>query len=187
MNTIATLVNGVDVEKLVSTVNAVAENTQLADFRFRAHTEWQGGARSRTTIDRFYGAGGEDSTRSEPFVLEGDEPGVLLGADSAPNAVEALLHALSSCLAVGFSYNAAARGIALESLAFDLEGELDLRGFLGISDAVRPGYSKINVTYHVKSDAPREKILELCDYVQKTSPVLDIIRNPVDVSVTLAD
>jgi uncharacterized OsmC-like protein len=71
--------------------------------------------------------------------------------------VEAVLHALASCLAVGFIYNAAAQGINVESLSFDLEGDLDLRAFLGLSDQVRPGYENIRLTYRVKSDAPRRR------------------------------
>jgi uncharacterized OsmC-like protein len=86
---------------------------------------------------------------------------------------------------VGFVYNAAAQGINIESLEFELEGDLDLHAFLGMSDQVRPGYQNIRLSYRVKSDAPREKIIALCDYVQKTSPVLDIIRNPVPVTVSL--
>jgi uncharacterized OsmC-like protein len=101
--------------------------------------------------------------------------------------VEAVLHALASCLAVGFVYNAAAQGIKVESLAFSLEGDLDLHAFLGLSDQVRPGYDNIQVRYRVKADAPREKLEALCEYVQKTSPVLDVIRNPVPVTITLAD
>jgi uncharacterized OsmC-like protein len=97
------------------------------------------------------------------------------------------LHALASCLAVGFVYNAAAQGITVESLEFDLEGDIDLHGFLGLSNEVRPGYENIALAYRVKSDAPRAKILELCEYVQKTSPVLDMLRNPVPVSIKLVD
>jgi uncharacterized OsmC-like protein len=99
--------------------------------------------------------------------------------------VEAVLHALASCLAVGFAYNAAAQGIKLERLEFDLEGDVDLHGFLGLSEKVRPGYESIRVTCRVKADAPREKLVELCDYVKRTSPVLDVVRNPVPVSVML--
>jgi uncharacterized OsmC-like protein len=120
-------------------------------------------------------------------VLEGDEPPVLLGTNTAPNAVEVVLHALASCLTVGFVYNAAAQRIRVESLDFDLEGDLYLQGFLGLSDAVRPGYHGLKVTYRAKTDAPRDKVEALCAYVQKTSPVLDIIRNPVPVSSTLGD
>jgi uncharacterized OsmC-like protein len=186
MNTkTSTLINDVNVDQLVATVNAIKQNPDLARFKFRAHNEWLDGGHSRTIIQGFYGAGQEDTSRTKPFILEGDEPPVLLGANAGPNAVEAVLHALASCLAVGFVYNAAAQGIKIESLEFDLEGDLDLQAFLGLSEEVRPGYEGIRLTYRVKSDAPREKIVDLCNYVQKTSPVLDIIRNPVPVKISL--
>ncbi len=180
-----TIVNGVNVDQLVGTINAIKDNPDLARFKFRAETGWISGGHSRTQIQSFYGAGTEDTSRGKPFVLEGDEPPVLLGQNAGPNAVEAVLHALASCLSVGFIYNAAAQGIKVDSLEFKLEGDLDLHAFLGLSDKVRPGYQGIRLTYRVKSDAPREKIEALCDYVQKTSPVLDIIHNPVPVTIEL--
>jgi uncharacterized OsmC-like protein len=179
--------NGVNVDRLIATINAIKDNPGLARFHFRATNEWVSGGHSHTSIQSFYGAGGEDTSRAKPFLLEGDEPPVLLGSNAGPNAVEAVLHALASCLAVGFVYNAAAQGIRVDSLEFDLEGEIDLHGFLGLSDQIRPGYQNIRLSYRVKSDAPRQKLEELCEYVQKTSPVLDIICNPVPVSITLAD
>jgi uncharacterized OsmC-like protein len=180
-----TRINGVDVDQLMSTVEAIEENPELARFQFRAHNEWIDGGHSRTTIRDFYGAGQEDTFRSRALVLDGDEPPVLLGENIAPNAVEATLHALASCLAVGFIYNAAAQGVNVDSVSMDLEGDLDLRAFLGLSNEVRPGYENIRVNYRVQSDAPREKVEELCEYVQKTSPVLDMLRNPVPVTVEL--
>lgn len=183
--TTATQANGVNVQQLVDTVNAIKAKPELARFQFRSETDWIDGGHSRTKIQGFYGAGQEDASRAKPFILDGDEPPVLLGTNTGPNAVEAVLHALASCLAVGFVYNAAARGIKVESLQFRMEGDLDLHAFLGLSDRIRPGYQNIKVTYRVKADAPREQIVELCDYVQKTSPVLDIIRNPVPVTVSV--
>ena len=179
------MVNGVDVGRLVGTVDAIQSNPDLAKFKFRAQTEWISGGHSRTKIQSFYGAGAEDTSRVQPLILEGDEPPVLLGQNAGPNAVETILHALASCLGVGFIYNAAAQGIHVEQLDFSIEGNLDLRGFLGLSRTVRPGYEDIRVSYRVKSDAPREKLEELCEYVQRTSPLLDIIRNPVPVTITL--
>lgn len=176
-------INGVDTAQLMATVTAIEDNPELAEFRFRAHSVWQDGARSRTTVQGFHGAGQEDESRQEPLALEGDEPPVLLGSNTAPNAVEAVLHALASCLSVGFVYNAAAQGIEIDSLDMDLEGTLDLRAFLGLSDDVRPGYDGITVNYRVMTDAPSAKVDELCAYVQRTSPVLDILSNPVPVTV----
>jgi uncharacterized OsmC-like protein len=184
---VTTKLNGVNLEQLIGTINAIKETPDIAKFTFRAHNEWISGGHSRTEIQGFYGATQEDTSRSEPFVLEGDEPPVLLGANRGSNAVEAVLHALASCLAVGFIYNAAAQGIAVDCLKFDLEGDLDLHGFLGLSDEVRAGYDNIEIKYRVKADAPREKLVELCNYVQRTSPVLDIVRNPVPVKVSLVD
>lgn len=179
--------NGVNVEQLVKTVNAIKADPGLARFKFRATSDWIEGGRSKTKIQGFYGAGQEDTSRTEPFYLDGDEPPVLLGTNTAPNAVEAVLHALASCLAVGFIYNAAAQGIKVDSLQFKLDGDLDLHGFLGLSGRVRPGFQNIRLSYRVQANAPRDKIIELCNYVQKTSPVLDIIRNPVSVTVMLDD
>lgn len=182
-----TRLNDVDVDQLTQTVTAIENNPELARFQFRAKTNWMGGARSRTEIQGFYGAGEEDTSRSVPFILEGDEPPALLGNNTAPNAVEAVLYALASCLTVGFIYNAAAQGIHVEQLDLDLEGDLDLLAFLGLSEQTRAGYEGIRVNCRVKADASREKLEELFDYVQKTSPVLDVISNPVPVSLSLVD
>jgi uncharacterized OsmC-like protein len=178
--------NGVDLGRLTQTVEAIQSDGDLAQFRFRSHTTWVDGARSRTRIQGFWGAGSEDGSRHGPFELAGDEPEVLLGTNQAPNAVEAVLHALASCLAVGMAYHAAAQGIAIRSLEFDLEGRLDLHGFLGLVPQARPGYEHVEVTYHIDSDASASAIEELCREVERTSPVLDILRNPVDVRVVRA-
>ncbi len=176
-------VNGVDVEQLVQTVEAIKDNPDLAKFQFRATAKWMGGGHSRTTIKGFYGAGQEDTTRTQSFTVDGDEPQVLLGQDKGPNAVETVLQALAACLTVGFSYNAAAQGINVKSLEFDLEGNVDLHGFLGLSEKVRPGFEGIRLTHRTVTDAPPEKVAEIWNHVQKTSPVLDILRNPVPVNI----
>lgn len=178
--------NGVNVDQLVETVNLIKETPELAKFQFRSRSTWEGGGRSVTTIDSFYGAGTENE-HQRTHTLVGDEPEVLLGSDSGPNAVETVLAALASCLAVGYAYNAAAQGIEINDLRFEVEGDLDLHAFLGLSDRVRPGYESIRVRWRADSPASREQLVELCDYVQRTSPVLDIVANKVPVSVELVD
>ena len=184
--TTQTVVNGVDVNQLADTVGAIQEQPEAAKFRFRAHNQWIKGGHSKTTIQSFYGAGQEDQSRSEPFVLDSDEPPVLLGEGKGPNAVEAVLHSLASCLSVGFAYNAAAQGIQVDGMEMDLEGDVDLHGFLGLSETTRPGYENIRLNCRLKTDASEEELKELNEQVQKTSPVLDVLRNPVPVSVNLA-
>lgn len=179
-------VNGVNVDQLVETINHVKASPELATFEFRTKSRWEGGARSVTTIDSFYGAGTEHQ-HQRTHTLVGDEPQVLIGEDTGPNAVETVLASLASCLAVGYAYNAAARGIELENLSFEVDGQLDLHAFLGLRDDMRPGYESINVRWRAKSPASRQQLEELCEYVQRTSPVLDIIANRVPVNVELVD
>lgn len=179
------MTNGVNVDQLVGTIQAIQAKPELAKFQFRSTSRWDGGAKSSTTIRSFYGAGQEDSSRKESFVVAGDEPAVLLGTNTAPNAVEAVLKALSSCLTVSFIYPAAAHGVKVESFELTMEGNVDLHGFLKLSDKVRPGLQNIRVTARVKADAPRAKIQELLDHAIATSPVMDSLRNPVPVTVEL--
>ncbi|MHC4443751.1 MAG: OsmC family protein [Planctomycetota bacterium] len=174
-------INGVDVEQLKKIITAIRENPPLAEFLFRARNIWLGGSRNRSTIKDFYGCGEEDTTRTKPYILENDEPKVMLGEDEAPNPVEFVLHALAGCLTTTLVCHGASRGIEIESIESSLEGDIDIQGFLGLSDEVPRGYKAIQVKLRVKSDAPVEKLAELSKY----SPVYHTISNPVPVEVTI--
>jgi uncharacterized OsmC-like protein len=178
--------NGIDVQALLETIEAIKAKPELAEFTFRASTRWQEGTRSTARIGSFVHAGAEDETRSEPFTLIGDEPPVLLGANKGPNAVELLLAALGFCYSVGYIANAAARGIDIEETEYELEGDIDLRNFLGISTEGRPGFSEIRAMAYVKAPrASEDELKELCTFVQETSPVRDVLANGVPVRTTL--
>jgi uncharacterized OsmC-like protein len=179
--TINSTINGVDVERMGATVQTVQQNPVLARFQFRAANRWIDGGHNRSTIQGFYGAGQEDTTRTKPFVLDADEPPVLLGKDIGANPVEFVLHALAACLTTSLVYHAAVRGIQIESIESKLEGDLDLRGFLGLSDRVRRGYQQIRATFIVKSDASVKELEELARF----SPVYDIVSNPVPVLIDI--
>jgi uncharacterized OsmC-like protein len=180
--------NGVDIHRLAGTIRAVEADPSLAEFRFRAHNRWIDGGHNRSTIQGFYGAGQEDESRTGAFVYDNDEPDVLLGRDNGANPVEYILHALAGCLTTSIVYHAAARGIRIERVESWLEGDLDLQGFLGVSDDVRRGYDAIRVRFAI--DAPgatREQLEELVQMGPRFSPVFDTVTNPVAVSVSLAE
>ena len=183
MSSVATTstINGVNVEQLGASIHTIQGEPGLAKFQFRATNNWVNGGHNRTTIKEFYGVGKEDTTRAEPFVLDADEPPVLLGEDQGANPVEFVLHALASCLTTSMVYHAAAQGIKIDSVESRLEGDLDLRGFLGLSKDVRPGYRNLRVQFTVKSDASAETLRELTKY----SPVFDIVSNPVPVAISV--
>jgi len=180
------IVNGVSVTQLFGTINAITENPVISKFNFRAKGKWINGGHNQTTINDFDGAC-QTHTRSQPFVFNKDEPPVLLGTDQGANPVEYALAALNGCLTTSLIYHAAAQGVKIDEVESTLSGDLDLQGFLGMSEKVRNGYEKIRVNFRVKSDAPREKIRELVDLAQKRSPVFDIVSHPTPIEVSLQE
>lgn len=186
MTTTTARTNGIDVQALLETIEAVKEKPELARFTFRASTAWDDGMHSTARIGSFLHAGAEDETRTAGFTLEGDEPPVLLGRNLGANAVELLLSALGFCYSVGYVANAAARGIQIEEMSYDIEGDIDLRHFLGISEDERPGLTEIRARARVRAPgATRAQLEELCTYVQETSPVRDVLANGVPVRTSL--
>lgn len=180
------MTNRIDVGQLVQTIDAIKADPGLASFTFRTTTSWNEGTHSVARIAGFTHAGEEDRSRAAPFVLDGDEPPVLLGRNKGPNAVELVLAALGLCYSVGFVANAVARGIELGKLEYEIEGDLDVRNFLGISTEARPGYGAIRAKATVEAPGTSEQELsELCTYVQETSPVRDVLANPVPVTTTI--
>jgi uncharacterized OsmC-like protein len=176
--------NGVDTSVLFATLDAVKQQPELAKFQFRARNVWLGGAHNRSTIKDFYGAGQEDTSRQREFVIDAGEPAVLVGTDTGPNPAEALLHALAGCLTTSLVYVASARGVRLTRVESTLEGDMDLRGALGLSDEVRNGFEGVRVTFKVEGDASPEKLRELVNQAQRRSAVFDIVAHDVPVSVT---
>jgi uncharacterized OsmC-like protein len=177
------IVNGVAVDDLFTTINAIKATPAIAKFKFRIRNQWAEAGQNRSTVDAFYGAG-QDLSRSKPFVLEADEPPVLLGKDTAANPVEHLLHALAACLTTSMVYHATARGIHIEEVESSLEGDIDLRGFLELDKNVRRGYQGIRVNFKIKADVPDEQLQEIGQLGPKHSPVFDSLTNGVPVSVT---
>jgi len=182
---VATMVNGVDVEKLFETVQNMKAMPGLADFKFRLQNRWLQCGHNRSTVQNVYGAGQEQPPRATPFTVDADEPQLLLGTDKAPNPVEYLLHALAACVTSSIVYHAAARGIRIQSIESRLEGDIDLRGFLGIDDSVPRGYKEIRMKFKIKADAPQEKLEEICRLGPRYSPVFDTVTRAVKVDVSL--
>ena len=176
------VVNGVNVDELFGTINAIKKAPVIAKFKFRASNEWMGGGHNRTTIRNFYGTQ-QEHERKEPFVLDADEPPLLLGRDLGPNPVEYALTALAGCVTSAIVYHAAAKGIAIRSMESRLEGDIDLQGFLGIRDDVPRGYKEIRMFVKIDADAPPEKLEEIVQLGPTYSPVFDTITRAVPVKV----
>jgi uncharacterized OsmC-like protein len=171
-----TVRNGIDVEQLLDTIEATKADERRHVHVPRAST-WEDGTHNTGTIGSFVHAGQDDTRVREPFTLTGDEPPVLLGDNRGPNAVELVLQALGFCYAVGYVANAAARGIDITRMDYEVEGTSTSAPSSGWTGPDR-GSRSVRVRATVASpDATTEQLTELCEYVQETSPVRDIIAN----------
>ena len=177
--------NGVDTPNLFATINAVKGTPDLANFQFRARNEWLRGTNSRSRIESFSGAGGEHQ-HVRAFEFDADHPAVLVGGDAGPTPVEFLLVALSSCLTAGIANIAAARGVKLNRIESSVEGDMDLRGILGLSKDVRNGYKKVRVNFTIEGDAPAETLRAIVDQSRARSAVFDVLTTGVPVEIAVA-
>jgi uncharacterized OsmC-like protein len=177
-------VNGINVDQLFGTIDNIRENPEIARFKFRATNQWVAGTHNQATVKDFFGALKEDSSR-DPMVFEIDEPPVLCGTNLGVNPVEFLLVALSGCLTTSMIAHAAARGIEIRKVESRYEGDLDVRGFLGMSDDVPVAYQKIGVYFKIDADMPEDRKEELVEMAKKYSPVYNSITKPISVSVQL--
>ena len=174
--------NGVDTPTLFATLDAVKARPELAKFKFRATNRWQQGVQSRTRIESFYGAGGEQK-HGQSFTYDADHPAVLVGRDQAPTPVEFLLHGLAGCLTAGIGNIAAARGVTLYEVESTVEGDINLLGILGLSDQVRNGYEPIRISFRIRGDAPEEKLRQIVEQSRNRSAVYDVLTRGTRVSV----
>ena len=183
---IAPIRNGIDTDQLYGTLDLVRAKPELGPFQFRAANEWLGGTHNRSTIQGFYGAGQEDTSRTEAFVYDADHPTVLVGTGQGPTPVEFLLHAIAACLTSGLANIAAARGVTLHRVESTVEGDIDLLGILGLSDEVRNGYQRIRVSFAIEGDASPEELAALVEQSRRRSAVYDVLTNgtTVDIDVT---
>ena len=184
MEVLSKTVNGFPLEAIGGTVKAIQENPEIAYFELRATNTWLGGAHNRSCIQGFYGAGQEDTSRTEPFVYDHDEPPVLMGNNKGANPGEVLLYGLLSCMTTAMVLLAAARGIEISGVSSKIEGDVDLKGFLGLDAGTKKEFSHIRVTFDIEG-VDEETKMDLIA-LAKQSPVFNSLTNPVDVQVNIA-
>lgn len=177
-------VNGIDVDGLRKTVEAVNNDPALGKVSFHVRTNWTGQTGSESVVES-YTLGGQKHARN--FRIKADEPEELLGKNTAPNPQELLMSAVNACMMVGYVANAALRGITLEECVIETDGELDLRGFLGIDETVPNGYRNIDYRVRMKGNGTREQYEDIHAAVMKTSPNYFNMAKPITMNGTLID
>lgn len=177
-----TIVNGINTDDLKALAAAVAADPAAGQTNWKVRSEWRGRTHNRSYIDGF-GMGGEYVERK--FTIDVDEPEELGGSNRFPNPQEYLIAALNSCMMVGYAALCALNGIRLDHLEIETEGDIDLRGFLGLRDDITPGYESLKYTVRIKGDATAEQFEEIHRAVQKTSPNFNNIARAVQLNATL--
>jgi len=173
------IVNGIDMDVLESTVSAIKQEPELGKCKFHVSNKWLSGNHNCTTITSFYGAKQENSHK-QSFELHADEPPVLAGEDQGANPVEHLLNALAGCLTTAMVAHAAVRGIHIEELESEIEGDIDLNGYLGLSKEMPKEYTDIRVKFKVKADVDNmERLKRLAEY----SPVYNTLIHGTNVDI----
>ncbi|MCP1763342.1 OsmC family protein [Bradyrhizobium japonicum] len=162
-----TIVNGINLDDLFALIDDVKREPAKGKTNWHVITTWQGQTRSRAEVEG-YGLGGEQLSRR--FSIDIDEPRELGGSNNFANPQEYLIAALNACMTVGYVAQCAVRGITLESLSIETDGDIDLRGFLGVDPAVPPGYETLSYTVRIKGRGTKEQFAEVHEAVMATSP-----------------
>jgi uncharacterized OsmC-like protein len=182
MTTAPAVDNGVNVDALLGARQALIDTPEGAQFTWRATNEWLRGTHSRSTVQKFFGLGGEQSHKST-FTFDADHPEVFASEDHGVTPVEFVLVGLGACLTAGVASVAQNRGIKLNSIKAVVEGDMDILGILGGDADVRNGFNGVTVRYEIDADASQEDIEALVAQSQKRSAVFDVVTNPTNVTV----
>jgi uncharacterized OsmC-like protein len=174
--------NGVNVGALLGAREALAQAPEAAQFRWRTTCTWMNGTHSHSTVQSFFGLGGEQSHKAR-FSFDADHPELFAAEDNGPTPVEYVLVGLGACLTAGIAAVAQHRNIQLRSVSATIEGSMDIQGILGMDRDVRNGFDGIKVTFKIDADATPDEIRALVAQSQKRSAVYDILTNPTDVIV----
>jgi uncharacterized OsmC-like protein len=159
-------INGIDVAALQNFAQGIVDDESKRYARFNVKTKWEHQTRSVATVTRYH-LSGNDYPRH--FQIAADEPLELLGTNTAPNPQELLMAALNACLSVGYAAHASVMGITIHSLEIETDGELDLRGFLGLDANINPGYEEVSYVVRIHTDASTEQVKELHRVATDTS------------------
>lgn len=182
MTTVQSKINGIDTDALKQAMSDISADASKGIAKFQVTTRWAGGGRGETRIEQ-WSLGGQELPRN--YTIATDEPVELLGGDTGPNPQEVLMTGLNSCIMTGYVTCCAAKGIELEKVEIETDGELDLRGFLGLDDSVSPGYEEIKLTIRIKGNGTPEQFREVHEIVQATSPNYFNLSRPVKLTPEL--
>ncbi len=173
--------NGVNTQVLNTVFESMRNHPEMAKATFSVKSAWNGGF-SVTSTSKGFRIGGQNIERNTEYRIQHDFPDQLSGEGRGPTVCESCMGSLAACLTQTIVAHATSRGIQIDSIDIDVEGDVDLRGFTGISNDVRPGAQQFRVNMNIKSNnAPKEQINELYEIGKRFSPAFDTLTNGTSV------
>lgn len=174
--------NGVPLDDMQDLVDRVTRRPAAGVARWRVANSWRSRMRSSSQVDGFT-LGGKVARR--PFAIEMDQPEELGGTDNFANPQEYLIAALNACMTFTFTTLCALKGLEIHRLDIVTEGDIDLRGFLGVDPTVQPGYDGLTTTVTVRGSAPPEEFRQIFEAMLASSPNLHNLTRPIQVTPKL--
>ena len=175
--------NGVNTQVLNTIYNSLQNQPEMAKATFYVKSEWNGGF-SVTSSSKGFRIGGQNIERNTEYRTQYDFPNQLSGEGRGPTVCESCMGSLAACLTQTIVAHATSRGIQIDSIDIDVEGDVDLRGFTGISNDVRPGAQQFRVNMNIKStNASKEQINELREIGKRFSPAFDTLTKGTSVVI----
>ena len=172
------MLNNINIAGLSEYTNEVKENPEEARATYGIELNWTSGTKMKAKTKNIV-FGNHKLVRDFEFTI--DEPTQLLGVNCAPNPAEYLIGGMAGCMAVTFMAGATAMGIEIDSLKLEIDGELNLKGFLGLDDEVNPGFPEFKYIFYVKGNGTQDQYNKLMERVQNHSPNFNTIKNEVKV------
>jgi uncharacterized OsmC-like protein len=174
--------NGVDVAALLGAREVLGGAPEAAQFEWRAQCEWVNGTHSHSSVESYFGMGGEQSHKTK-FEYDQDHPELFASEDNGATPIEFVLVGLAGCLTAGVASIAQHREIQLRSVKATLTGSMDMHGVLGMDPEVRNGFGGVKVHFDIDADATPDELEALVAQSQKRSAVFDMVSNPTSVAV----
>lgn len=181
-------INGVNPQQLGGLLNILKEHPDASEAKFFVKTEWtcqdegeSGGFYVRSSCKDFQ-LGGQTIQRNNTYAMVFDFPPEFSGEGKGPTVCEACMSSLGACITQTIVAHATARGINIDSVTIDLEGNVDLQGFTGLSTDTRPGAQGFRLKVNIKSStASKEQISQLYEIGKRYSPAFDTLTNGTSV------
>jgi uncharacterized OsmC-like protein len=185
-NTNGSTSSGVNAQVLGTVIETIKNKPEVAKVTFQVQTQWQNGDGFKiTSTGKNFQIGGQTVERREAYTLASDYPDEMGGMSKGPTVCEMCMASIGSCISQTIVAYATMMGVQLDSIRIQTEGDVDIRGFTGVSEGVRPGAQEFRMDIHLESKtASKEQLEKLYELGKKFSPAIDTLTNGTTIKTT---